>query len=757
MLALLLLGRALAAQSPRSAAQDTVRVVGRARSAATDTVRLTLDQAVQLGVRQSDEVGLAAAQTDVADAQLANARANVLPQLRFNGSYTHVYESARGQAVGSLFNQPNTYTFNTNLSQTLFQGGRLVSAVRAGSDLRQAAREDESEQRATVTMQVQRAYLQVLFAARIAELQQGNVTLASNRVTQIEQLQSAGQAARYDVLRARVERANLEPVAIQARSDYELAQLDLKRLLNVRVDQPLVLVSQIDTSAATTLLTAADDTTATPDRATIRSAELNASARHLGVRVARADFWPALSVFFQTVAVVIARRRRLSVENARSALNAVVASAALLAVAAAAAATHVRITGPDLSVDYAFAPVWALLVVALIPVAVVCRVLWRTPAERWPRVEAWTLMIVVAPVFIYLGLAFIRGDHQPPLDFFHDGERVGASHLVLDAGRFPWRDLLFIHGLQVDVVFPGLDMAAIEHSRWGWFTGQALIERPLFWVSTFALCIYLFRRNPPFLVGIVLLLVLGWLDPLDYSRMTLLPPSLLALAALLGRSTWPRAFAFMAVAGAQAILGAGGHRVFGRRLGGGGRLRAGPPPPPGRRGPAHLAQPAKRRRRRGPVGRVRRLPGRQRRARRVRQLLHDVRQWARLVRGVSNPMDRHGISRLGLHTGRRHPHRVGIRGGPRLDGSLADEGRLGGRRGRPRAHSLLLEVSRAARLGPPLRGRHGRRGAGALRRLPRRPGGGRAGKADATLGARLSPGDGGIARRGRRCWRRGPR
>ena len=286
-------------------------------------------------------------------------------------------------------------------------------------------------------------------------------------------------------------------------------------------------------------------------------------AAAIAIAVEASSSWPlvlalpitvAYVLLARGVAVVIARRRRLSIENARSALNAVVASAALLAVAAAAAATHVRITGPDLSVDYAIAPVWALVIVALIPVAVVCRVVWRTPAERWPRVEAWTLMIVVAPVFIYLGLAFIRGDHQPPLDFFHDGERVGASHLVLDAGRFPWRDLLFIHGLQVDVLFPGLDMAAIEHSRWGWLTGQALIERPLFWVSTFALCIYLFRRNPPFLVGIVLLLVLGWLDPLDYSRMTLLPPSLLALAGLLNRSTWPRAFGFMAVTGAQAIL-----------------------------------------------------------------------------------------------------------------------------------------------------------------------------------------------------------
>jgi outer membrane protein TolC len=252
-----------------------------------------------MGLRQSDEIGLANAQIDVADAQFANARANALPQLRFNGGYTHVYESARGQAVGSLFNQPNTYTFSTNLQQTLFQGGRLVAAMRAGNDVRQAAREDEHEERANVTMQVQRAYLQGLFTARIAELQENNLVLASNRVTQIEQLQAAGQAARYDVLRARVERANLEPLAIQARNDRELALLELKRLLNVPVDQPLALVTRIDPAGAATLL-AQMDTSGTPERSAIRSAELSLSARRLGVTVARADYYPTLALTFQT-------------------------------------------------------------------------------------------------------------------------------------------------------------------------------------------------------------------------------------------------------------------------------------------------------------------------------------------------------------------------------------------------------------------------------------------------------------------------
>jgi outer membrane protein len=266
---------------------------------ASDTLRLSVDDAVTIALRQSDEVGLAAAQVDVADAQYGAARANVLPQLRLSGSYLHVYESARGQAVGSVFNQPNTYTANANLSQTLFQGGKLVSAARAADELREAARFDEREQRAQVTLLVQRSYLQALFADRIAELQQRNLALATSRVTQVEQFERAGQAARYDVLRARVERANIEPLAIQAQSDRELALLELKRVLNLPIDQPVALVSRIDPAAAA-LLAAADDTTAMAERAAVRAAELNLAARQLGVRVARADYFPTLTAFVQS-------------------------------------------------------------------------------------------------------------------------------------------------------------------------------------------------------------------------------------------------------------------------------------------------------------------------------------------------------------------------------------------------------------------------------------------------------------------------
>jgi outer membrane protein TolC len=263
-----------------------------------DTLRLSLGDAVTIAMRQSDEIGIAAAQVDVADAQYASARSNVLPQLRFSSSYLHVYESARGSAVGSVFNQPNTYIGTLNLSQTLFQGGRLVSGTRAADAMRQAARFDEHEERAQITVGVQRAYLQALFTARIAELQERNLALAADRLGQVEQFERAGRAARYDVLRARVERSNIEPLAIQARNDRELALLDLKRVINVPIEQPVSLVTHIDSAGAMRVLASLTDT-GTAERASVRSAELNLAARRLGVAVARADYFPTLSVFLQ--------------------------------------------------------------------------------------------------------------------------------------------------------------------------------------------------------------------------------------------------------------------------------------------------------------------------------------------------------------------------------------------------------------------------------------------------------------------------
>src|SRR4051812_11093831 len=124
----------------------------------SDTLRLSIEEAVTRAVRQSDETRLSAAQVEVTEAQITTARAAGLPQLRVNGSYTQVIENARANIVGSVFGQAFTYNTNANISQTIFQGGRIFAGTRAAADSRRAARYDQAEVQARMSVDVQRAY-----------------------------------------------------------------------------------------------------------------------------------------------------------------------------------------------------------------------------------------------------------------------------------------------------------------------------------------------------------------------------------------------------------------------------------------------------------------------------------------------------------------------------------------------------------------------------------------------------------------------
>lgn len=266
-----------------------------------DTLSLSIAEAVDRAVRLGDEARLAHAQVDVAEAQVLTARATGLPQVRLSGTFNHVYENARAQAVGSIFNQPNTYNMNANVSQVVFQGGRIFAGARAASRVREASQLTEQETRARISFDVQVAYLQVLFANRLLEIQTATHNRAQAHLQEVERFEQAGRAARYDVLRARVELANLEPSVIQARNDRDVAILELKRLANIPFERPLRLTTTIDAATAESIALAVNGEDQSPvDRPSLRAAELIASARDEGVRAARAEFLPSVSVFFQT-------------------------------------------------------------------------------------------------------------------------------------------------------------------------------------------------------------------------------------------------------------------------------------------------------------------------------------------------------------------------------------------------------------------------------------------------------------------------
>lgn len=266
-----------------------------------DTVRLSVSDAVTRALRESDEVRLANAQVDVTEAQVTQARAAALPALTFRGSYTQVTRNARATIVGQIFGQNYNYSTTLALTQPLFQGGRLWAATRAAGDVRAASHNNLAETRSRLSVGAQRAYLNALLARELVEIQQRNAELADARLAQVEQLERAGRASRYDLLKARVERANLEPGLLQARSDRELADIELRQLLNLPGNTPIALTQELDTASLRSLAQGiAADSARLTTRPMVRAAQATLDARREGVRIARAEFLPTINAFFNT-------------------------------------------------------------------------------------------------------------------------------------------------------------------------------------------------------------------------------------------------------------------------------------------------------------------------------------------------------------------------------------------------------------------------------------------------------------------------
>ena len=121
-------------------------------------------------------------------------------------------------------------------------------------------------------------------------------------------------------------------------------------------------------------------------------------------------------------------------------------------------------------------------------------------------VELTLLTVVVGAIALFLAMSALPGPISH-FEGFDDALDMGGAN-TLAHGYFPWRDLLFVHGLYPDVLAGSLSRAIFDDSIWGIDAGHTVILVPLFVVSIYLFAVWVSRRNPWFL-GLFLLGVIG--------------------------------------------------------------------------------------------------------------------------------------------------------------------------------------------------------------------------------------------------------
>jgi outer membrane protein len=304
-----------------------------------DSIPVTLANAIERAIGESQEVRLARSQVRLAEAQVGSVRSGIFPQLDGRVGYTRTFASpfsgggtftlpdslrfepdpsapiadrvtyledhaetaglgGLGMLFGNLpFGQENTYTAALTGTQTLYSGGRLGAGLRIAREFLAAAELNLQEQTAEIELQVRSAYYRARLAQELvsisrAALEQGERFLASERLRR-----EAGTGSELDVLRAQVSVANLQPQLIESVNAAELATLDLKRLIDVPLGQQIVLATPLDVPASFAEM---DSAAAIVDqlsrRASIAAQERQVAIRQAQVRVARAGYFPTLSL-----------------------------------------------------------------------------------------------------------------------------------------------------------------------------------------------------------------------------------------------------------------------------------------------------------------------------------------------------------------------------------------------------------------------------------------------------------------------------
>ena len=274
-----------------------------AGQAPTDTVRLSLDDAVHRALERGTDMRLARAAVLSANGQVREAFAPALPQITGSLTYTRqfasIYQGLAGGGLDTLFkNTPfgaaNTWNLQLQATQLLWSGGKVGAALSAAKSYRQVASLQQAETVADVTFQVKQAYWNAALQGRLLAIAVDNLEQARLHLHEVQLFQQAGTRAEYDLLRAQVDAANQEPAVVAARNGSDIARLEVKRLLDLPADQPLVLTTTLDSPDATIPVVATDSLSG-PDRPGLAGADASVRVEEQLVKVARADRWPTLS------------------------------------------------------------------------------------------------------------------------------------------------------------------------------------------------------------------------------------------------------------------------------------------------------------------------------------------------------------------------------------------------------------------------------------------------------------------------------
>ena len=275
-------------------------------SSAQLSQRITIQEAIDLGLKNSKALRITQAKSDVAKAKYQQQFATSIPAVSLTSQYQHLSTNVdeikfqTGQnTFGIIGVSIHDQFLNTlGISQVIFAGMRGFNLLKASKDQMRATQYDVERDRADTKNAIITAYYNHYKLLESKKVVDENLNVAKRRLNDSKNLQAVGMALKNDVLKVELSISNLEQTATEVQSAIDVSNFNLVTMLGLPDGTHIDIADAGLFSAKSAFDTKSGFQNALNQRPELKAADMRIAASKKQLQVTKGIYSPVISAGF---------------------------------------------------------------------------------------------------------------------------------------------------------------------------------------------------------------------------------------------------------------------------------------------------------------------------------------------------------------------------------------------------------------------------------------------------------------------------
>lgn len=206
--------------------------------ATSDTLYFSLDDAIDYALENNPEIAQLTIDFEKSSAQVGQALSAFYPNISATGYYAYVTDVPviEFDSVPIPFGTHENYNIQVSLQQVIFSWGKIYNAYKISDMNHEIARLNLLRKRQEIRYSTTNSFYGLLVLEELVKLSEESLAQLKRHEEAVESRYKAGLVSQFDLLRARVQVANLKPKVIEGQNGLNLAREAFKMLLGMPIE-----------------------------------------------------------------------------------------------------------------------------------------------------------------------------------------------------------------------------------------------------------------------------------------------------------------------------------------------------------------------------------------------------------------------------------------------------------------------------------------------------------------------------------------